>query len=156
MIIGDSDRTKVIEITSHQQSDGGVVLNNAHDTEVRDSDLRFNPSGVEAGNTNRLIVYNNNASDSLQTGLEIGEGVGIRILDNVVHRAGGAGIGMEGGAFNALGLPVGGALIQNNRTDQNGESGILVADAGHTVRGQRVLQQRRLWHRRRREPGDPW
>ena len=135
VIIGDSDRTKVIEITSHQQSDGGVVLNNAHDTEVRDSDLRFNPSGVEAGNTNRLIVYNNDASDSLQTGLEIGEGVGIRILDNVVHRAGGAGIGMEGGAFNALGLPVGGALIQNNRTDQNGESGILVADAGHTVRG---------------------
>ena len=61
--------------------------------------------------------------------------MGIRILDNVVHRAGGAGIGMEGGAFNALGLPVGGALIQNNRTDQNGESGIRVADGGHTVRG---------------------
>ena len=135
VIIGDSDRNKVIGITSHQQSDGGVVLNHAHDTEVRDSDLRFNPSGVEASNTNRLLVQNNNASDSLQTGLEIGEGVGIRILDNVVHRAGGAGIGMEGGAFNALGLPVGGALIQNNRTDQNGESGIIVADGGHTVRG---------------------
>ena len=57
VIINDSDRNKVIDITSHQQSDGGVVLGNAHDTEVRDSDLRFNPSGVEASNTNLLIVY---------------------------------------------------------------------------------------------------
>src|SRR5919106_2965531 len=96
VIVSDSDRTKILDITSHQQSDGGVVLGNAHSTEVRNSDLRFNPSGVEASSTNHLIVYNNDASDSLQTGLEIGNGVGIRILDNVVHRAGGAGIGMEG------------------------------------------------------------
>ena len=42
---------------------------------------------------------------------------------------------MEGATFDALGNPVGGALIEDNRTDQNGESGILVADGGHTVRG---------------------
>ena len=84
MIINDSDRNKVIGITSHQQSDGGVVLNRAHDTEVRDSDLRFNPSGVEAWDTNHLLIQDNDASDSLQTGFEVGNGVGMRILDNTV------------------------------------------------------------------------
>jgi parallel beta-helix repeat protein len=134
VIVNDSERNRVLGITSHQQSDGGVVLGNAPDTEVRDSDLRFNPSGVEASNSNGLLIEGNDASDSLQTGFEVGNGVGIRILDNVAHRSGGAGIGMEGGAFDAFGLPVGGALIEGNRTNQNGESGILVADGGHTVR----------------------
>ena len=63
---------------------------------MRGSDLRFNPSGVEAWQHQHLLVQDNDASDSLQTGLEIGNGVGIRILDNVVHRAGGAGIAHGG------------------------------------------------------------
>jgi hypothetical protein len=133
VIVNDSDKNKVLDITSHQQSDGGVVLNRANDTEVSGSDLRFNPSGVEASDSNHLVIAENDASDSLQTGLEIGNGVGIRIVDNVVHRAGGAGIGMEGATFNDLGVPVGGAVIARNRTDQNGESGIIVADGGHRI-----------------------
>ena len=130
----DSDRTTIAGITSHQQSDGGVVLTRAHDTEIRGSDLRFNPSGVEASETNRLLLRDNDASDSLQTGFELAEGVGIRILDNRAHRTGGDGIRLEAAAFDTAGAPVGGALVEGNRTDHNGESGILVEDGGHTIK----------------------
>ena len=133
VIINDSDRNKVIGITSHEQSDGGVVLNHAHDTEVRGSDLRFNPSGVEAGSTNNLLVQNNNASDSLQIGLELGEGVNMRILDNTVERAGGGGISLEGATFDALGNAIGGALITGNTLIQNDGDGLNVADGAHRV-----------------------
>jgi parallel beta-helix repeat protein len=135
VIIQDSDRNQVINVIAHQGSDGGVVVNNGNGTVIRDSDLRFNPSGVEASNSNNLLIEGNDASDSLQTGLEIGNGVGIRILDNVANRTGGAGIGMEGGAFDELGNAVGGALIEGNTANENLESGISVADGGHTIRG---------------------
>ena len=39
VIIGDSERNRIIGIVAHQESDGGVVLNNAHDTIVRDNAL---------------------------------------------------------------------------------------------------------------------
>jgi parallel beta-helix repeat protein len=133
VIINDSERNKVIGITSHQQSDGGVVLGSAHHTEVRDSDLRFNPSGIEASNSNGLHIEGNNATDSLQTGFEVGNGVGIKILNNVANSTGGAGIGLEGGAFDSLGLPVGGAVIVGNETNENGESGISAASGGHRI-----------------------
>ena len=127
------------------------MLNRAHDTEVRGSDLRFNPSGVEASDTNHLLVQDNDASDSLQTGFEIGNGVGIRILDNVAHRAGGAGIGMEGATFDALGNPVGGALIEGNRDrPERRERDHRRRRRPHDPRQHRA-QQRRLRHRRRRE-----
>ena len=58
----------------------------------------------------------------------------IRILDNTANSTGGAGISMEGGAFDANGLPVGGALIEGNTANENAETGISVADGGHTVR----------------------
>ena len=155
VIINDSDRNKVIGITSHQQSDGGVVLNHSHNSEVRDSDLRFNPSGVEAGSTNHLLLQNNDASDSLQIGLELGEGIGMRILDNNVERAGGGGISLEGATFDALGNPVGGALIRGNKINQNDGDGLSVADGGHRVQRQRGAPQLRLGHLHRREPGAP-
>ena len=106
--------------------------------DVRNSDLRFNPSGVEHNDSNDVTIEGNNASDSLQTGFEIGNGLNIRIIDNIANRTGGAGIGVEGAAFDAItGAPVGGALIQGNTTNENSEVGITVADGGHTVRATR-------------------
>jgi CSLREA domain-containing protein len=134
VVIADSDGNQVIGILAHQQSDGGVVLNNAHNTVVRDSDLRFNPSGVDASNANNLLVENNDASDALQAGFGLGSGLNMRILNNVANRTGGAGISMEGAEFDALGNPVGGALIEGNTTNENGQDGITVADGGHTIK----------------------
>ena len=139
VIVHDSDGTKIINIVAHQESDGGVVLNNANNTLVKDSDLRFNPSGVEHNNSNDVTIEGNNGSDSLQTGFEIGNGLNIKVLNNVANRTGGAGIGVEGGAFDPLTLgPIGGALIQGNTTNENGESGISVADGGHTIRANKA------------------
>jgi parallel beta-helix repeat protein len=134
VLVDESDRTEIVGITSHQQSDGGVVLVDAHDTVVRDSDLRFNPSGVEAGGTDRLVVERNDASHSLSTGFELADGLSMRIVDNVANQAGGAGIGLESGAFDRFGAPLGGALVQGNTTNENGSDGIAVSDGGHTVR----------------------
>lgn len=133
VIIQDSDRNQVIGIVAHQQSDGGVVLGNAHNTVVRDSDLRFNPSGVEATNTNNLLIENNDGSNSLQAGFGIGNGLNIRVLNNVANSTGGAGISLEGGAFDANGNAVGGALIAGNTTNENLADGITVAEGGHTI-----------------------
>ncbi len=131
--IQDSPRNQVIDNVAHGSSDGGVVINNGNDTVVRDNDLRFNPSGVEASNSNNLLIQNNDGSNSLQAGFEIGNGLNIKILNNTANQTGGAGISMEGGAFDANGSPVGGALIKGNTTNENSESGISVADGGHTV-----------------------
>jgi CSLREA domain-containing protein len=133
VIIIDSDRTRVSDVTSHQQSDGGVVVSNGHDTVVEDSDLQWNPSGVESSNSNDLLLSGNDASHSLQAGFEVGSGVGIRILDNTANHTGGAGISLESGVFDANGNPVGGALIEGNTTNENAESGVSVADGGHQV-----------------------
>ena len=139
VIVHDSDGTKVINIVAHQESDGGVVLNNANNTLVKDSDLRFNPSGVEHNNSNDVTIEGNDGSDSLQTGFEIGNGLNIKVLNNVANRTGGAGIGVEGGAFDPITLgPIGGALIQGNTTNENSESGISVADGGHTIRANKA------------------
>ena len=78
VIAYDSDGTKVIDIVAHQESDGGVVLSNANDTLIKDWDLRFNPSGVEHNDSNNVTIVGNDASDSLQTGFEIGNGLNIR------------------------------------------------------------------------------
>jgi CSLREA domain-containing protein len=134
VIVSDSDRNQMIGNVAHQESDGGIVLNNAHDSVVRGNDLRFNPSGVEAGNTNNLVVENNDGSDSLQAGFELGNGLNMRIVDNTANRTGGSGISLEGGAFDTNGLPVGGALIEGNTTNENAGDGITVADGGHTIR----------------------
>ena len=131
--VEDSDRNQVIGNTAHQASDAGVVAGNAHDTVVRDNDLRFNPGGVAAANTHRLVVRNNNVSDTRQDGIGVGTGLGMEIVDNVANRTGGAGISVEGGAFDAAGLPVGGALIEGNEANENRSDGIAVADGGHVI-----------------------
>ncbi|RPJ38469.1 MAG: right-handed parallel beta-helix repeat-containing protein, partial [Planctomycetaceae bacterium] len=134
VVIENSDGNQVIGITAHQESDGGVVLSNAHNSVVRDSDLRYNPSGVEASNTNNLLIENNNASETLQAGFEVGDGLNIRILNNTANSTGGSGISFEGAIFDALGNPLGGGLIEGNTTNENGQDGITVADGGHTIR----------------------
>ena len=135
VIIDDSDRAQVIGILAHGQSDSGVSLSNSQDSIVRDNDVRFNPSGVSVSNSNNPLIENNDASNSLQSGFEIGNGLNIRILNNVANNTGGSGISVEGGAFDALGNPVGGALIEGNTTNENGSDGLSIASAGHIVRG---------------------
>lgn len=132
--VSDSHGTQIIDNIAHQSSDGGVVLNGADDTVVRGNDLRFNPSGIEASNSSNLIIENNDGSNSLQTGFEIGNGLNIVIRNNVANNTGGDGIGLESGAFDALGNPVGGALIEGNTTNENAQNGITVSDGGHTIR----------------------
>jgi parallel beta-helix repeat protein len=132
--IQDSDGTEVIDVVAHQGSDAGVVLNNGDHTTIRGSDLRFNPSGVDASDANHLLIEGNDASHSLDAGFEIGNGVNVRVLDNVANQTGGTGISVEGAAFDASGAPVGGGLIAGNTANQNRADGIAVADGGHTVR----------------------
>ena len=119
---------------AHQQSDGGVVLSNSSNSVVKNSDLRYNPSGVDASGTNNLVVENNDVSNSLQSGIELGDGVNMVIRNNIANRTGGAGISVDAGAFDALGNAVGGALIEGNTANENAESGIAVAVAKHTIR----------------------
>jgi CSLREA domain-containing protein len=132
--IADSNGTRIIDNVAHGSSDGGVVINNGNNTIIRGNDLRFNPSGVEASGANNLLIEDNDASHSLQAGFAIGNGVAIVIRNNTAHLTGGSGISMEGAAFDELGNPVGGALIEGNLTDENDESGITVAEGGHTIR----------------------
>ena len=134
VVIADGDHNEVSDTTSHAQADGGLVLANAHHTLIRGNDLRFNPSGVEASATNHLIIEDNDASDSLQTGFELGEGVGIRVVDNVANAVGGDGIALASAIFNTAGAPIGGAVIEGNTVNENGSDGIAVEDAGHTLR----------------------
>src|SRR5688572_9039653 len=134
VIVGESDRIEIDGVVSHQQSDGGVVLANSSGSTVKNSDLRYNPSGVSASNTNGLIVDDNDASHSLQAGIEVGNGLGMQITNNTANLTGGSGISLEGGAFDVNGVAHGGALIADNTTNENAQNGISVADnAKHTL-----------------------
>ncbi|HEX7255365.1 MAG TPA: right-handed parallel beta-helix repeat-containing protein [Gaiellaceae bacterium] len=135
VIVQGSDRIEIDGVVAHQQSDGGVVIANSSGSSVKNSDLRFNPSGVDASNTNGLVVAGNDVSNSLQAGIGLGNGIGMSILDNTANLTGGSGISLEGGAFDANGAAVGGALIEGNTANQNAEHGISVAVAKHTIRG---------------------
>ncbi len=134
VIVSDSDRIEVDGVLAHQQSDGGVVLSNSSNSVVKNSDLRYNPSGVDAGGTNNLVVENNDVSNSLQTGIALGDGVNMVIRNNVANRTGGAGISVDASAFDTLGNAVGGALVEGNTANENAESGIAVTVAKHTIR----------------------
>jgi parallel beta-helix repeat protein len=134
VIIGDSERNRVVGITAHQESDGGVVLNNAHDTHILSNDLRFNPSGVDVGGSNNVLVIDNDTSDSLQAGIALGNSLNAFIANNLSNRSGGAGISIESAEFDLNGNPIGAATIQDNTANENGENGISVSDGGHTIR----------------------
>ena len=135
VIVEDSDRAYITGIVSHGQSDGGVVIGNSSSSFVIDNDLRYNPSGISASDTNGLRVEGNDASHSLQAGIELGNGIGMVVRNNVANQSGGSGISLEGGAFDANGAAVGGALIEGNTANENAESGLTIADGGHTIRG---------------------
>src|ERR687896_317988 len=132
--IQDSDGNRVIGNTAHQSSDGGVVITQGNNTLVRGNDVRFNPNGVDTSNSNDVLIEDNDGSDSLQSAFEIGNGVNLVVRNNTANSSGGAGISLEGGAFDANGSPLGGALIEGNTPKENAETGITVADGGHTVR----------------------
>ncbi|HEV2951246.1 MAG TPA: right-handed parallel beta-helix repeat-containing protein, partial [Actinomycetota bacterium] len=132
--IQDSAGTRVIDNLAHGSSDGGVVINQGNDTVVIGNDVRYNPNGVDSGNSNNVWIEDNDASHSLQSGFELGNGVNLIVRNNVANLTGGAGISIESAFFNVLGQPVGGALIEGNTTNENRESGLTVADGGHTVR----------------------
>ena len=85
VIVGESDRIEIDGVLSQLQSDGGVVIANSSGSSVKNSDLRYNPSGVDASNTNGLIVDGNDVSNSLQAGIELGNGIGMRITNNVAN-----------------------------------------------------------------------
>jgi CSLREA domain-containing protein len=133
VIVQDSNQIEIDGVLAHQQSDGGVVLSNSSNSVVKNSELGYNPSGVDASGTNHLVVENNDVSHSLQSGIELGDGVGMVIRNNIANHNGGAGISMEGAAFDANGVAVGGALIEGNTAHQNAESGISVATGRHTI-----------------------
>ncbi|HEV2951489.1 MAG TPA: right-handed parallel beta-helix repeat-containing protein, partial [Actinomycetota bacterium] len=134
VIVQDSDRIEIDGVLAHRQSDGGVVLSNSSGSSVKNSDLGYNPAGIEASHTNGLLVDGNDASHSLQSGIQVGEGVGMRITNNAANLTGGSGISVEAGTFDSLGVAVGGALIADNTTNENAENGITVADNGrHTL-----------------------
>ena len=128
--IQDSLDNQVINNMAHQESDGGVVINEAHGTVIRDNDLRFNPNGIETADSNDIKVIGNDASDAQADGFAIGNGINVVIQNNIANRTGGAGIGFEGTAFDALGLPVGTGTVQGNTTNENLADGIEIADGG--------------------------
>ncbi len=139
IIAEGSNRIHISGITSHRQSDGGVVIGNSSGSSIVDSDLRFNPSGIQASNTNGLIVSGVDASHSLQDGIELGSGIGMQILNNVASHTGANGISMEGVAFDASGMGVGGARFDGNTTNENKGSGIEITVARHTVANNRAF-----------------
>ncbi|HEV2950708.1 MAG TPA: right-handed parallel beta-helix repeat-containing protein, partial [Actinomycetota bacterium] len=134
VIVQDSNQIEIDGVLAHQQSDGGVVLSNSSNSTVKNSELGYNPSGVDASGTNNLVVENNDVSHSLQSGIELGDGVNLVIRNNIANNNGGAGISVEAGAFDALGNAVGGALIEGNTANENAESGLSIAVAKHTIR----------------------
>jgi parallel beta-helix repeat protein len=135
VIVENSDKAEIDGVVSHQQSDGGIVINNSSDSSVKNGDLRYNPSGVSASNTNGLVVSGNDVSDSLQAGIELGNGIGMKVLDNKANLTGGSGISVEGAAVDANGAAVGGALIEGNTANQNAQDGFSLAAGKHTIRG---------------------
>ena len=54
--IQDSEHNKVCNNMAHQESDGGVVINSAHGTQIIGNDLRFNPNGIETSDSNDIQV----------------------------------------------------------------------------------------------------
>jgi parallel beta-helix repeat protein len=135
VIAESSDRIEIDGVLAHLQSDGGVVIGNSSGSSVKNSDLRYNPSGVDASNTNGLVVAGNDVSYSLQAGIELGNGIGMTVLNNTANLTGGSGISLEGAAIDANGMAVGGALIEGNTANQNAESGLSITVGKHTIRG---------------------
>ncbi|HEV2951845.1 MAG TPA: right-handed parallel beta-helix repeat-containing protein, partial [Actinomycetota bacterium] len=57
--IQDSENNQVINNVAHQESDGGIVINGASGTIIKDNDLRFNPNGIETADSNDIVVQGN-------------------------------------------------------------------------------------------------
>ena len=102
---------------------------------ITGNDLRFNPNGIESADSSDLLIENNDASDSSQSGFAIGNGHDLVVRGNTANRTGSSGISLEGGEFAPDGVtPIGPALIEGNTANENLEDGISVASGGHVVR----------------------
>ena len=131
-----------------------------HDRPVERPPLQ--PGGHRGlGNTNGLVVggpaphHGNDASHSLQTGFQIGEGVGIVVQNNTANLTGGAGIGVETAIFDALRQR--GRRRAHRRQHDERERGGRDLGRGRAPhdRAQHGEQQRRLRHRRGRGADAP-
>ena len=132
--VQDSDGNHVIDNVAHQTGGAGVVLGNAHGGSVVGNDVRFNPGGIEVGGgSSGFLIEDNDVSFSQQDGIVLEGGLGNQIVGNTAFMTGGTGIVVEAEAFDALGLPVPGNLIQGNTATQNRGDGISVSAGGHTV-----------------------
>ena len=133
VIADDSDGTWSTGSSSHDQSDGGVVLGNVHDAQVLDSDLRFNPSGIEASQTDHLQVRRNNASQSLAAGFELGDGIGMVIAGNTANGTGAPASRSRAGSWTqTASRPGSGADITGNTTNDNAGAASSSPTAGTT------------------------
>ncbi|HEV2952196.1 MAG TPA: right-handed parallel beta-helix repeat-containing protein, partial [Actinomycetota bacterium] len=132
--VQDSEGTRIIDNLAHGSSDGGVVVTQANNTTIIGNDVRYNPNGVDSGNSNNVVIEDNDASHSLQSGFELGNGANLIVRNNVANLTGGAGIAIESGIFDSFGRPIGGAIIEGNTANENRENGIAVADGGHRVK----------------------
>ena len=134
VIVQDSDRIEIDGVLSHQQSDGGVVLSNSSNSDRQEQRAGLQPVGRRRLGHEQLLVENNDVSHSLQAGIELGDGVGMIVRNNIASNNGGSGISIEGATFDANGVAVGGALVEGNVAHENAESGIAVATSRHTIR----------------------
>ena len=135
VIVQDSDRIEIDGVLAHRQSDGGVVLSNSSGSSVKNSDLGYNPAGVDASNTNGLIVDGNDVSHSLQSGIELGDGVGM--TDHEQRREPDRRLGHLCGSRHVR-LPRRGRRRRADRRQhdqrERGERHLVAANARHTDR----------------------
>ena len=150
------------------------MLSNSSNSSVKNSDLRLQPvRRRRLGHERPRSSTNNDVSNSLQAGIELGDGVSMVITNNVANLTGGAGISLEGGAFDAHGGAVGGALIEGNTaqrerrerhlgrrrdatrsatTRRNNNAGYGIEAGEEPVPGEPLDPNRE--HRRRRQQGE--
>jgi parallel beta-helix repeat protein len=129
ILIADSDRNRVLFNVSHDMSDSGITLNDAHDGLVQGNDVRFNPGGIELSHSSGNVVAGNDASEGTGYGIEVGEGsIDNDILFNTAEGNSAAGIHVNAPASIAEGNRITGNITHGNAGD-----GILVAMGGHTI-----------------------
>ena len=131
--IQDSEHNQVINNIAHQESDGGVVINGAHGTVIRQRpalqpqrhrDLRLER---HPGHRKRRLRLAGGRLRDRQRPQHRRQRQHREPHRRRRHRRRGCG-------FDTLGLPIGTAVIQGNTTNENLADGIEVADgAGHLV-----------------------
>ena len=150
IVVQESDGNELVGNVSHLGSDAGISLSHADHTTVLDNDVRFNPTGIDASESNDSLIRLNRAQFAGGEGILVDNSLRTLITENIANGTRAAGIEVRGDALHPVtGDPVDGNTIRGNTTNGNLGDGIVAA-AGHTDRRQRRAPQRRLRHRRRR------